>query len=107
MRPIGIRAIVAGYDTILGYQVYSLDPEGSFVGWKAVCLGKGSTQIMSALRSRVVGKHPLSAEDGCDLIHSCLKACLPSVNDKDSLKIVPGDFDAWKLEVGGAASVCV
>lgn len=38
-RPLGIGTIVAGVDEILGPQIYSLDPQGSFYGWAAVCIG--------------------------------------------------------------------
>ena len=48
-RPLGVSLVVSGYDDILGPQIYTTDPEGSFTGWNAVSAGKGSEAIMESL----------------------------------------------------------
>lgn len=48
-RPIPVGLIVAGVDSTLGCQIYSVDPEGSVHGWNAVAIGKMSDDIMKSL----------------------------------------------------------
>lgn len=38
--------IVAGFDTVLGHQLYVLDSEGSVNAWNTVCIGKDSDKVM-------------------------------------------------------------
>ena len=42
-RPLGIQLIACRYDVEEhSYQIYSVDPEGSYKAWRAVCIGGGS-----------------------------------------------------------------
>lgn len=38
-RALGIASVLIGYDKLLGYQIYSMDSQGSYIGWNAVCVG--------------------------------------------------------------------
>ncbi len=40
MRPFGAAFLYAGHDHEAGYQLYSSDPSGNYVGWKAKAIGK-------------------------------------------------------------------
>jgi 20S proteasome alpha/beta subunit len=53
-RPLGVCLLVAGADEHLGHQVYRVDPEGNLDAWKAVCIGRGSADVMSLLSSEVL-----------------------------------------------------
>ena len=39
MRPFGAAFLYAGHDHESGYQLYSSDPSGNYVGWKAKAIG--------------------------------------------------------------------
>ena len=58
-RPLGLSALVAGADDELGFQMYSLEPQGAYQGWKAVCVG---------------GMH-------CDRNHAILQGALTSTDE--------------------------
>ena len=47
-RPLGVSMIVCGVDDVLGCQVYTLDPEGSYAAWKSASIGKDSDKLMPA-----------------------------------------------------------
>jgi 20S proteasome subunit alpha 3 len=40
-NPRAVKLLVAGYDEVLGYQLYSMEPEGAYYGWKAIAIGGG------------------------------------------------------------------
>lgn len=42
MRPFGTAFLYAGFDNENGYQLYSSDPSGNYVGWKAKAIGRTS-----------------------------------------------------------------
>ena len=49
-RALGISSILIGYDKVLGYQIYSIDSQGSYTGWNAVCAGgKYEDEILNNL----------------------------------------------------------
>ena len=51
-RPLGVGLVVGGYDEILGSQLFTIDPEGSFACHRACCIGGGksfSSKVMEIL----------------------------------------------------------
>ena len=73
-RPLGVSALVAGADEELGFQMYSLEPQGAYQGWKAVCVG---------------GMH-------CDRNHAILQGALGS-----TAAVVMGEFWSRLSAEGG------
>ena len=41
-RPYGVSMMYAGYDSVLGYQLYCSDPSGNYSAWRANATGKNS-----------------------------------------------------------------
>jgi len=52
-RPLGVGLVVGGYDPVMGAQLFTTDAEGSFSGWKAVCLGGGKATSSSSMSSSI------------------------------------------------------
>ena len=75
-RPLGVSALVAGADEELGFQMYSLEPQGTYQGWKAVCVG---------------GMH-------CDRNHAILQGALGSTA---AVAVVMGEFWSRLSAQGG------
>ena len=49
VRPFGISALVAGFDSKNHPHLYYTDPSGSFSEWKAHSCGRNSTQVCEYL----------------------------------------------------------
>lgn len=49
-RPFGVSFMYAGYDDVLGFQLYCSDPSGNYGSWKAHATGKGSVNAISTLK---------------------------------------------------------
>ncbi len=75
IRPFGVALIIAGIDQT-GKRLYSTDPSGAFLEYKAICEGAGSADVMTHLKN--VYEHDLSLENAID---TGLKA-LQKVNKK-------------------------
>ena len=52
VRPYGVSVLVAGWDAAHGYQLYQVDPSGSYYPWKATAIGKSSTSSKTFLEKR-------------------------------------------------------
>ncbi|MDH7517904.1 MAG: archaeal proteasome endopeptidase complex subunit alpha [Candidatus Thermoplasmatota archaeon] len=50
IRPFGVALIIAGIDNT-GKKLYSTDPSGVFLEYKAVCEGANSTNVMTYLKN--------------------------------------------------------
>jgi 20S proteasome subunit alpha 3 len=51
-RPFGVSFMYAGFDKMQGFQLYSSDPSGNYVAWKAHATGKNSVQATSTLKDK-------------------------------------------------------
>jgi 20S proteasome subunit alpha 1 len=49
VRPLAASVLIAGVDAILGPQVYSLTPDGSYASWHAASIGRKSSLIYDDL----------------------------------------------------------
>ena len=38
-RPFGIELLLLGYDDDYGYQIYTINPDGSYYAWNAIAIG--------------------------------------------------------------------
>lgn len=47
--PLRCKLLVCGHDEDLGYQIYSIQPDGSYDAWKAIAIGKESSLISQSL----------------------------------------------------------
>ena len=50
-RPFGVSLMYAGYDSTLGFQLYSSDPSGNYASWKAHATGRNSVNSVSTLKT--------------------------------------------------------
>lgn len=44
-----VKVVLAGYDDVLGFQIYSIEPDGSYYSWKAVSIGGNENEAQSDL----------------------------------------------------------
>jgi 20S proteasome subunit alpha 3 len=49
-RPFGVSFMYAGYDKMMGYQLYNSDPSGNYAAWNAHATGKNSVTATSTLK---------------------------------------------------------
>ena len=49
-RPFGVSLMYAGWDAVMGYQLYCSDPSGNYAAWKAHATGKNSVNAISTLK---------------------------------------------------------
>ncbi|PVV04614.1 hypothetical protein BB560_000882 [Smittium megazygosporum] len=50
LRPYGVSFLAAGWDPVIGFQLYQTDPAGNYSGWKAACIGENSNSAQSLLK---------------------------------------------------------
>ena len=86
VRPFGVSLLVAGYDEHTGYNLYQVDPSGSYFPWKATAIGKGSTAARTFLEKR--WNDELELEDA---IHIALLTLKESIE---------GEFNGDTIEIG-------
>lgn len=76
IRPYGVSLLVGGYDSYSdGFQLYQVDPSGSYFPWKATAIGKTSVSAKTFLEKR--WNENLELEDA---IHVSLLALKESVD---------------------------
>lgn len=76
IRPFGVSLLVGGYDQHLDqFQLYQVDPSGSYFPWKATAIGKTSVSAKTFLEKR--WNENLELEDA---IHVSLLALKESVD---------------------------
>lgn len=76
IRPYGVSLLVGGYDKHSdGFQLYQVDPSGSYFPWKATAIGKTSVSAKTFLEKR--WNENLELEDA---IHVSLLALKESVD---------------------------
>lgn len=52
VRPFGVSLLIAGWDKLSGYQLFQVDPSGSYWAWKASSIGKGMVNSRTFLEKR-------------------------------------------------------
>ncbi|KAI5170786.1 20S proteasome subunit alpha 3 [Nematocida sp. LUAm3] len=52
MRPFGVSFILAGYNDMGEYSMYSTDPSGTPIEWKTFAFGEGDKSILPVLEER-------------------------------------------------------
>mmetsp|Transcript_4828 Transcript_4828/g.9017 ORF Transcript_4828/g.9017 Transcript_4828/m.9017 type:complete len:223 (+) Transcript_4828:940-1608(+) len=50
LRPFGTAFLYAGWDSTYGLQLYSSDPSGNYMGWKAIAIGANNQSASGILR---------------------------------------------------------
>ncbi|KAM9905619.1 hypothetical protein OXX79_002027 [Metschnikowia pulcherrima] len=76
IRPFGVSLLVGGYDSHSDkYQLYQVDPSGSYFPWKATAIGKTAVSAKTFLEKR--WNEDLELED---VIHVALLALKESVD---------------------------
>lgn len=71
VRPFGLSLLIGGYDEHNKYQLYQVDPSGSYYPWKATSIGKGSVAAKTFLEKR--WNHELELEDALHILLLTLK----------------------------------
>ena len=51
VRPFGVSLLIAGYDEVLGPQLYMTEPSGSYWGYRATAIGSSAPTIIEFLES--------------------------------------------------------
>jgi len=49
-RPFGVSLMYAGYDKVMGHQLYCSDPSGNYAAWNAHATGKNSMNSIITLK---------------------------------------------------------
>lgn len=44
-----VKVVLAGYDDVLGFQIYSIEPDGSYYSWKGVSIGGNENEAQNDL----------------------------------------------------------
>jgi len=86
IRPFGAAFLYAGHDHDSGYQLYSSDPSGNYVGWKAKAIGNNNEAANSYLKEKY--KEDLSLYDGLDLAVQTLAKALTSTLTPEKIEIM-------------------
>jgi len=86
IRPFGAAFIYAGHDNEAGYQLYSSDPSGNYVGWKAKAIGNNNEAANSYLKEKY--KDTLTLEEGLDLACQTLGKALTSSLSTEKIEIM-------------------
>ncbi|OLY78372.1 Proteasome subunit alpha type-4 [Smittium mucronatum] len=70
LRPFGTSFLIAGWDPIIGFQLYQTDPAGNYSGWKAACIGENNGSAQSLLKQEYKSDDdtPLSMDSAFELI---------------------------------------
>lgn len=85
VRPFGVSLLVAGYDAHSGYQLYQIDPSGSYYPWKATAIGKGSSSAKTFLEKR--WNEELELEDAIHITLLTLKESIEGEMTGDNVEI--------------------
>jgi len=81
-RPFGVSLMYAGYDPILGFQLYNSDPSGNFSAFKAHATGKNSVNAISTLKTEYDEDLDLKAALalGLKMVAKTMDATAPDAN---------------------------
>lgn len=86
-RPFGVSLMYAGFDKVVGFQLYNSDPSGNYAAWKAHATGKNSVNAISTLKDEY--------KEDCSLSEALILAA--KVLGKSMDMAIP---DAKKFEIG-------
>ncbi|PVU96534.1 hypothetical protein BB561_001136 [Smittium simulii] len=80
LRPFGASFLVAGWDPIVGFQLYQTDPAGNYSGWKAACIGENSSSAQSLLKQEYKDDQdsPMTFEDSLELVCKVMSKIIDS-----------------------------
>ena len=62
-RPLGIELVLLGYDDDVGYQVYTINPDGSYYSWNAIAIGGDNTDRITQTLMKYITTHTNDNED--------------------------------------------
>ncbi|OMJ20012.1 Proteasome subunit alpha type-4-A [Smittium culicis] len=80
LRPFGSSFLIAGWDPIIGFQLYQTDPAGNYSGWKAACIGENNSSAQSLLKQeyKVEDDSLLSMDAAYELICKVISKTIDS-----------------------------
>ena len=84
-RPFGVALLLAGYDDMLGTQLYFSDPSGTFVRYKAKAIGAGSEGAQSNLEESY--SESMTLIEAEDLVLSTLKQVMEEKISTDNIEL--------------------
>ncbi|CAN6643017.1 proteasome subunit alpha type-2 [Trichomonascus vanleenenianus] len=85
VRPYGVSLLVAGHDDSHGYNLYQVDPSGSYFAWKATAIGKNSASAKTFLEKR--WNKELELEDAIHIALLTLKETIESEMNGNTVEI--------------------
>ena len=87
LRPFGTAFLFVGFDKHHNFQLYSTDPSGNYLGWKANAIGNNNASANTLLREEYKDGQTLS--QGVDLaIKSIVKTMDTTVPDPKKIEIM-------------------
>eukprot|EP00767_Chilomastix_cuspidata_P001137 gnl/Chilomastix_cuspidata/1350.p1 GENE.gnl/Chilomastix_cuspidata/1350~~gnl/Chilomastix_cuspidata/1350.p1 ORF type:complete len:256 (-),score=125.58 gnl/Chilomastix_cuspidata/1350:48-815(-) len=108
LRPFGVSFLLAGYDPLLGFQLFQVEPSGVLLAWKATAIGQNSGLAISTLRSALREKEGEASAWGVrkvdldEAMRLAVKVFSKSI-DRSSLSADKLEFASLRL-VDGAPS---
>ena len=78
VRPYGVSFMYAGYDEVLGFQLYNSDPSGNYFAWKANATGANHVNSISILKSDY--DENMSLDEGIELAAKILCKTMDTTN---------------------------
>lgn len=78
LRPFGVSFVYAGYDDRYGFQLYTSNPSGNYLGWKATSIGANNAAAQTLLKKDY--KDDLSLKAACELAIKVLSKTVDSAN---------------------------
>ena len=96
VRPFGVVLIIAGYDST-GFHLFSTDPSGAYIEYKAICEGKKSDKISQYLDKYY--KPEITRDEAIELALNAIQKSLDKKLKKDNLEIVTIEKNRSYLKV--------
>ena len=84
-RPWGVSMMYAGWDRVMGFQLYKSDPSGNYAAWKAHATGKNSQRAEGILKD--------DYSENCSLKEALTLAVKVLAKSMDSAKPDPKKFE--------------
>ena len=92
MRPIGAASVFVGIDEEVGPQLFTQDPSGVALGYKAVAVGAKEQEAMNMFEKRLKGVDSLDTQATINLAISTLQSTL-------QMDVKPSDIEVGIVTV--------
>lgn len=96
VRPFGVSIIFGGVDKS-GSRVFVTDPSGSYRGYKATAIGKGSDELNKILEEKY--RYEMTLEEGVALAVECIAKTMEGKADPKVIRVavIPADTKKFRM----------